>query len=259
MPFFILSLFKNPTTKTHASLLHFVASLFIFSLFIGVLLYFWYPEPYFTASGGWQGLKLIALVDLVLGPLLTFIVFNVNKTIKELRLDLTIIIALQLSALVWGIHTVYKQRPIATVFWEHSFYTVSYSSVADIFAQSPQLSKLLDSPRQLFYVIPPQTISDINQLTKDIAENNLAPFQMINRFERVKLFFPKIAIHSIDIGEVVSSNQSMKLELEDILMQTEKTIDDYIYIPLISRYQNIILVFNHSGELFGYLKAPFKE
>ena len=65
--------------KALASSIHFFASLLVFSIFVYVLLTQWYPEPFFNASGGWQGLKLVILVDLVLGPLLTLIVYNRKK------------------------------------------------------------------------------------------------------------------------------------------------------------------------------------
>src|SRR5210317_459647 len=121
----------NFREKLIASALHFTVSLIIFSVFIYILLIHWYPSPYFTASGGWQGLKIVVLVDLVLGPLLTFIVFNKKKSRLELTIDLSLIVGLQLAALVWGIVTVYQQRPLAIVFWDDRFYTVPAGALSE--------------------------------------------------------------------------------------------------------------------------------
>lgn len=99
-----------------AASLHFLASLSIFMLLLLIVIKLWYPQPHFSASGGLQGLTIIALVDLVLGPLITLIIYNVTKPKKELIIDLSIIILIQLSALFYGMHTVYTQRPVALAF-----------------------------------------------------------------------------------------------------------------------------------------------
>ena len=59
--------------------LHFLASFSIFMLLLLIVIKLWYPQPHFSASGGLQGLTIIALVDLVLGPLITLIIYNVTK------------------------------------------------------------------------------------------------------------------------------------------------------------------------------------
>lgn len=70
-------------TKITATTNHLLLSVVIFSLLFGILIFFWYPSPYFSASGGWEGLKIAAAVDLVLGPILTLIVFNTKKANKN--------------------------------------------------------------------------------------------------------------------------------------------------------------------------------
>ena len=49
---------------------------------IGVVLllyYVWYPQPFFDASGGKFLLMLLVGVDVVLGPLITWIIFDTKK------------------------------------------------------------------------------------------------------------------------------------------------------------------------------------
>ena len=53
-------------------------------------------------------------VDVVLGPLLTLVVFNPAK--KSLRIDLAVIAALQVAALVYGISVIAQARPAYVVF-----------------------------------------------------------------------------------------------------------------------------------------------
>lgn len=69
--------------RVKVTLIHFLWSLIIFLVVVILLVFFWYPVPNFNASGGWQGLKIAASVDLVLGPLLTFVIFNPKKSKSE--------------------------------------------------------------------------------------------------------------------------------------------------------------------------------
>ena len=116
-------------TRLRAALTHLLMSLAVFSIFVFILVFVWYPAPYFIAAGGWQGLKIVAGVDLVLGPLLTLIIFDIAKEKRELLGDLTVIVLLQITALAWGVNTIYKQRPVAVVFWENTFITVPASAL----------------------------------------------------------------------------------------------------------------------------------
>ena len=58
----------------------------------------WYPPPYFEFDGGMNVMRLLLVVDVVLGPLLTLVVFQRGK--KGLRRDLAVIGALQLAVFV---------------------------------------------------------------------------------------------------------------------------------------------------------------
>ena len=76
----------------------------------------WYPYPYRDISGGLDLFRLVVSVDVVLGPLITFAVFNRAKPPKELRRDLAVVGLLQLAALMYGLWTVHLARPVHMVF-----------------------------------------------------------------------------------------------------------------------------------------------
>jgi hypothetical protein len=69
----------------------------------------WYPAPLHTAIGVTQIFLIVLAVDLVIGPLLTFVVFKHGK--KTLKFDLSVIALLQLAALLYGLYTVAVGRP----------------------------------------------------------------------------------------------------------------------------------------------------
>src|SRR4051812_41758107 len=74
-----------------------VAAVLVFGL--------WYPGFYRRVAGGRELFLLVISIDVVLGPLLTFTVFNWAKGWKHLRRDLAVIGAIQLAALIYGLHT----------------------------------------------------------------------------------------------------------------------------------------------------------
>lgn len=74
----------------------------------------WYPQPYFEAVGGAKLALTIIGVDVVIGPLITLVIYNPLK--KSLRFDLAVVALLQMGALVYGVHVVYTVRPIYIVF-----------------------------------------------------------------------------------------------------------------------------------------------
>lgn len=65
------------------------------------------PYPYREISGGRELFLLLVAVDVVMGPLITLMIFNTGKPRRELQLDLIVVGVLQLAALAYGLSTVY--------------------------------------------------------------------------------------------------------------------------------------------------------
>lgn len=118
--------------KVKAGLIHFTISLFIFCLMVAWAYFFAYPDIYFTMAGAVQGLALVFFVDAVLGPLLTFLVYNPAKPKKEIISDFVIIGAVQFGALIYGVYTLYQEKPSAVVIYPKSNASViGYRELAD--------------------------------------------------------------------------------------------------------------------------------
>ncbi|HSV47928.1 MAG TPA: pilus assembly protein, partial [Ramlibacter sp.] len=67
-------------------------------------------------SGGRELFLILVAVDVILGPLITLAIFDRRKSIRELRLDLSVVALLQLAALGYGMWTVAVARPVHLVF-----------------------------------------------------------------------------------------------------------------------------------------------
>lgn len=111
-------------SKLKASLIHFLVSLSIFGVVFAWVWFVAYPDVYFSMAGAVQGLTLVFLVDVVLGPLLSFLVYNPKKSKKEIFSDFAIIGVVQLGALLYGVNTLYQEHPKAVVVYQKSSATV---------------------------------------------------------------------------------------------------------------------------------------
>ena len=84
--------------RVRASLLHLALSALVAATVTVLVLAVWYPTPYHTLSGGLHLLGMMLVVDMVLGPALTFLVYRPTKSHKELTVDFSLIALLQLAA-----------------------------------------------------------------------------------------------------------------------------------------------------------------
>lgn len=100
--------------RLKAAGVHLLLSFAVVFLAIMLVTQLWYPGALLFASGGVKLLALMVIVDLVLGPVLTFSVFDRRK--KSLAFDLAIIAIVQLSALAYGLHAAHNGRPVFSVF-----------------------------------------------------------------------------------------------------------------------------------------------
>lgn len=121
---------------------HFAASALIAATVVMLILLLWYPRPYFEAMGGEVLLRLLVGVDVVLGPLITLIIFDPKK--PRLRYDLACIGVLQLAALAYGGWVMFEARPVYNVFVKDRFETVPANRIdGDSLARAPEAFRTL--------------------------------------------------------------------------------------------------------------------
>lgn len=116
--------------------LHLLGSLSVALLTSALVFLVWYPGLFASATGVTSIFLIVLGVDVVMGPLITLIVFNPAK--KELRRDLVIVLVLQIAALAYGLHTVWIARPVYQVFNAGRFDLVLANDISDeMLTQAP--------------------------------------------------------------------------------------------------------------------------
>lgn len=240
-------------TKLWAILSHAGISLLIFLVILYFIVFHWYPFPLFETDGGWQGIRIIATVDIVLGPLLTFIVYKPGK--KGLAFDLTVIGVIQLCALTYGIWMVHQERPVAVVFVEDHFRTLPVYHLEEAGVKSSELIRFgEDLPAMIFLNVPEDAdqFYEIQKMALSSRRNiyllgeYYQPLTDINR--------SRIRKHGLDMETILKDRpEDMEIYRQYINSNKERA-DMLLFYPLYSRFSiSIVSVDKNSLKLLDNL------
>ena len=116
---------SNPRIRAFS--IHLLISAGLALAILYLVFFIWHPSPLHTAVGVTKIFLMLIAIDVVLGPCLTLMVYKQGK--KTLAMDLSIICALQLGALLYGLHTVADGRPAWLVFADERFQLVRANEI----------------------------------------------------------------------------------------------------------------------------------
>ncbi len=89
---------------------HLAISFFSALIVVGVVFFIWYPSPLAKAIGVTHIFLMMLAIDVIIGPLLGLLVYKEGK--KSLKMDLSIIILIQIIALGYGVYSIAQGRPV---------------------------------------------------------------------------------------------------------------------------------------------------
>lgn len=156
--------------KLKAAAIHFAASVCVVVLAALLCAFLWFPSWVYK-NDVLQGFTLIAVVDVVLGPLLTLVVYNAAKA--SLKYDLGVIVLVQLAALVYGLSAVYSQRPLVQILY---FEGVAALRAEDINGASelPATTNINGVPTYFLDLPPKRESYEGLKFTYDLMGENIA-------------------------------------------------------------------------------------
>lgn len=106
---------------------HLFLSLVIALLVMSFVFFVWYPSPLATAVGVTHIFLMLFVIDVILGPLLGLLVYKEGK--KTLKMDLTVVILIQIAALCYGVYSISQARPVWIVFNSDKFELVRSNEI----------------------------------------------------------------------------------------------------------------------------------
>jgi hypothetical protein len=135
--------------------LHLLGSFIVLTLLLGTFYLLWYRWPGWYLADVVQVTLVLAGVDVVAGPLLTFVIASDEKPRRSLLRDIAVIAVVQLCALTYGAVSLWNGRPLYYAFSEDVLQLVQ---AYDIGAAERDRARSLDAPLRPHWYSTPRWI-----------------------------------------------------------------------------------------------------
>jgi len=240
--------------------MHLILSAGVALLSAALVFLAWYPEAIAYASGVGAIFLMLVAIDVVLGPIITLIVFNTKK--KELKRDLITVVVFQVVALLYGLHAVYIARPVFIVFNASQFDVVNANEISEENLEAASREEYKSLP-----IFGPHIIAA--KLPDDAATTQKIVLDAVSGGDDVqnmpKYYLPyleekaAVASRSSDLGELKSHNAE-RLDAVEALIKKYKDRDAG-YLPVKAKSHDVVAVVDRkSGEVLEFIDLkPWKK
>jgi hypothetical protein len=229
-------------SKKRAFLSHLGVSATLVGSVILLVFFVWYPEPFFEAVGTWSIVRILVGVDLVLGPLLTLIVFRPRK--PRLLLDMSVIAAVQAAALVYGVSVLYQERPYYLVFAVDRFHILARE---DIVAPEPAwASKPLRGPEKVVAKLPEDPVAR-NRLVEETVFGGAPDIELRPEFwTRYASETENIAARAAPLAALRRAGDTVARQVDGIVQALGVSEDALGFLPINSKKRDAAAIIDKS-------------
>jgi len=242
-------------SRWKAAGIHLSINAVIALLAAGLIYGVWYPHPYSQAAGAGTLVLLLLGVDLVLGPLLTLVVFKAGK--KGLKFDLAAIAVMQACAFVYGLHVVAAARPAFIVGVIDRFVLVSANELdqADLDkATDPAFRSVpWTGPRLVGAQMPTDAKQRADVAFSGMDGKDLEKFPQY--YVPYSTVAPTLLSHALTIDVFKHTHSESTLEIDQWLKaHPSNAPSDVVILPLRARKQSLtMLMERNSGAVLDAL------
>ncbi|WP_307655857.1 TfpX/TfpZ family type IV pilin accessory protein [Variovorax paradoxus] len=242
-----------------AALLHCLGCLVVALIAAALVFGIWFPHPYEAIEGGGKLFALVISIDVVCGPLLTFILFDPKKSNKELVRDLSFVVLVQLAALVYGLCSVYIARPVFLAFEVDRFQVISAAEISEqdlSNARQPFQKLSVLGPAVIAVEVPkpgdPTYLQSI-ELTLNGLEPSLRPSLWRSYDEQRESVKRKLR----SIAELKLRHQEKHILINSEIAKTGMPEDELGYLPVVGRGGSgwIALITRNEANLLGFVEV----
>ncbi|MFN4104741.1 MAG: TfpX/TfpZ family type IV pilin accessory protein [Acinetobacter johnsonii] len=224
---------------------HLFISFLIALLVMGVIFFVWYPLPLAKAVGVIPIFLMMIVINVIIAPLLSLIVYKEGK--KTLKADLSIIVILQILALGYGVYSIEGGRPVWVAYNVDRFELVRKNEViTDHIEQAlPQFQHPSWFKPQWVGV---EFAKDANVRSSDLFAEALGGISIAQKPERY-----------IDLAEAKSKIKERARNLKELLQYNDQkivqvTLDKYLaadaFVPLKANAVDMTVLINKDkGEV----------
>jgi len=244
-------------SRWKASLIHLTISASIATMMLALMLLVWYPHPIFAAVGGQQVLLILLGVDVTLGPFITLLIFNTEKSRKALAFDISVIAILQASALIYGMSVVFYARPVYVVFSKDSFdvVTANMLSKEDIAkAKYPDYRSLPLTGPVYVYSEMPTDIKERNEVVLGAFSGKDLP-QFPQYYMPYAKHMAAAGQAAKPLAELRKFNPDRITEIDEAIHSCGRNEADLGFLPLRAKYRSlVVLVGKSDGKVLTILR-----
>ncbi len=227
--------------RSSAFFLHLAISATVVGVALAIIFFVWYPHPWFEIAGAWRVVQVLVGVDLVLGPALTLLLYKPGK--PRVVFDLMFVAAIQMAALVYGLTTIYSQRPLYNIFAVDRFVMVAAADI-DRTTVPPAVIDAWPNTGPLYAVA---------ELPTDQAEQQALLFELLEGAPdiefRPNLWKPWPDAHSAALARLkpLSSLADVSTELAAYALATGR--DDWLCAPIVTPSGEFLTLIIDPNEL----------
>jgi hypothetical protein len=241
--------------RLRAALTHLALSA-VFAAFASILVFtFWYPTPFREISGGRELFTLLVVVDVVVGPLITLVVFDSRKRRVELVRDMTIVVLLQAAALAYGIYSMASARPVVVALETDRLRVVRALDVSDAdFSRAPAGFESLSwtGPRFVATRKPETPEEQLESIERGLAGQDLGmrPEYWLPP-SSISASFARAALPLQQLRQKQPQHASL---IDDAVRSVELPVQRLGYLPLLARSSSwSALIDRSTGEVLTYV------
>lgn len=242
--------------RLRAAGIHLSLSALVAALAGALVFGLWYPTPFREISGGRELFFIVVAVDVVLGPLITFAVFDRRKPWRELRRDLAVVVLLQLAALGYGLHTVFIARPVVVALEGNRLRVITAAELHDAdLSKAPREWQRL--PLAGVHRLATRQPSGDEQLQAiDMALQGVDLGMRPEYWLPAGRTAPALLAEARPLDGLLARYPARAAELHEYAAATGRRIEQLKYLPMLARSSDwVALVDASSGEVVGH--APF--
>jgi hypothetical protein len=213
----------------------------------------WYPGLVAPASGVRNIFLILLLVDVVLGPVITLIVFNPKK--KELQRDLLIVVLIQLAALFYGLHAVFNARPVFMVFNVDRFDIVYATEITDVNLAKATREDYRSFPLFGYRLVAAQSPKDSKQRI-EMLDSSLAGGADLPQLPQYYLPYQdmkaEVQKRMRPLDELRSFNKDQLPAIDALINKYALEKNDVGFLPLKAKVSDLtVIVSRNTGEVLG--------
>lgn len=191
---------------------HLLISIIIAVISLYIVFIIWHPAPLAHAVGVTLVFVIMLGIDMVLGPILTLIVAKQGK--KLLKLDLAVIILLQLAAFVYGMYNIATSRPVYIAFDTSRFEVVQANEIPKESLQQADATYSMLGWGKPKYVAVRSVVNDEERSARLFSElkTGVAPSKQPDLYEPLNSQWTILAAKAHKLTELSENNSKQSID-----------------------------------------------